>query len=104
MSNSNYKELTKEQVENILISAVVKKIQFSMPDIIVTVNTMLKADAEIDVFDFGDILIQLFNQTDWIIHYEFIIDWFTKNDTSIAELAENILLVKSNYKEKIKEV
>ncbi|MBL7882543.1 MAG: hypothetical protein JNL69_00625 [Bacteroidia bacterium] len=104
MSNSDYKELTIEQLENILISAVVKKIQFSMPELIVTVNTMLKADAEIDVFDFGDILIHLFNKTDWMIHYELIIDWFTKNETSIADLAENILYVKSNYNKKIDEV
>ena len=104
MSNSHYKELTKEQLENILISAVVKKIRFSKPDRIVTVNTMLKADTEIDVFDFGDILIHLFNETDWMIRYELIIDWFAKNDSSIAELAENILFVKSNYKAKIKEV
>lgn len=100
MTNGDYKILTKEQLENILISAVVKKLRFSKPDLTVTVNTMLKADTEIDVFDFGDILIHFFNETDWMIRYELLVDWFAKKDSSVAELAENILYVKSNYNKK----
>lgn len=104
MPRSNDKEKTKEQIKAVLITAVVKKIRLSKPEELVTAKTRLKTDAEIDVFDFGDILVYFFSETEWMIRYKILIEWFAKTDCSIEELADKILSLQKLNKEKAKKV
>jgi len=99
MQNSNQTHFSLKAIVDILIDAVAKKVQFTNPEYTVTADTMFKADADIDIFGFGDILMHLFENTQWIAGFEQLIKWFAKNDCSINELAVKIEYVKTNYPE-----
>lgn len=86
-----------EAVKNILVQAVTEKIKHTKPELKVTCSTLLKSEAELDVFDFGDILVQLYNNTQWTLTYEVLIYWYAKNDCSIKELAGEIEYLKTHY-------
>ena len=84
---------------DILVHAVGEKIKNSKPEYIVSVDTFLKADADIDVFGFGDLLEYLFNNTQWVRGYEELIKWFAGDDCSIKELAGKIEYLNTNHPE-----
>ena len=53
-------------------------------------NGFLKADTELDVYQFSDLLISIFNVTGWVSQHGMLIKCFAKHDLSIEQLANKI--------------
>ncbi|OYZ47189.1 MAG: hypothetical protein B7Y19_08150, partial [Sphingobacteriales bacterium 24-40-4] len=90
MQNNKQASFSLNTIIDILVNAVARKIEFTNPEYTVTADTMFKADADIDIYGFADVLLHLFDKTQWINGFELLIKWFAKNDCSIKELAVKI--------------
>jgi hypothetical protein len=93
--NDNREEIfCADTATSILLEAVSAKAKMYNKNITVTPDILLKREVDLTVFDFGDILVELFNKTQWIDEPDLLIKWFAKNDRSIRELVKHIEYVK----------
>ena len=52
---------------------------------------MLKKDLDLEIYDFGSLLAEVFNETGWVNNYEKIIAGYTiKKDLSIEAYRNNL--------------
>ena len=59
---------------------------------------MLKKDLDLEIYDFGSLLAEVFNETGWVNNYEKIIAGYTiKKDLSIEELSKQLMGISKNY-------
>ncbi|MBC7934505.1 MAG: hypothetical protein H7Y86_03975 [Rhizobacter sp.] len=99
MSSNREKIFCADTATGILLEAVAAKAKLYSKDTTVTPETLLKEDADLTVFDLGDLLLDLFNKTHWISGHEKQIPWFAKNDCSVKELVRHMEYILSNYPE-----
>lgn len=61
----------------------------------ITIKTMLKRDLDLEIYEFGNLLAEVFDETGWVDDYGEIIDKYnTTADLSIEELAEQLMFKK----------
>ena len=90
MKNNEATEFDTAAVSAVLISSLKEMVQHAHPELIVNKNSFLKADTEMDVYQFSDLLISIFNVTGWVSQHGMLIKCFAKHDLSIEQLANKI--------------
>ena len=94
MKNNEVTEFSAAAVSALLISYLKEMVQHSHPELIVNKTSFLKADTELDVYQFSDLLIRTFNVTGWVSQHGMLIKCFAKHDFNIEQLANKINALK----------